>query len=260
MGTSPGAALVTGATAGIGAGFARRLATEGFDLVLVARDEERLDTLAADLRRQFGGAVEVLAADLADRDAVARVEARLQDTDRPIELLVNNAGFATRTRFERTSPDDLDRELDVMVRAVLRLTRAVLPGMLERRQGAIINVSSVAGWLPAGTYNAAKAWVTAFSRGLAGQVADGGVRVLLLAPGFVRTEFHARAGLDMSRFPDWAWLEVDPLVEAALRDLRRGRTVSVPSAKYKVAGALARYLPPRLMGRFYYRNRRPSSR
>jgi uncharacterized protein len=250
------AALVTGATAGLGAGFARRLAADGHDLVIVARDEARLEALADDLRHRFGGAVEVLAADLADRAGCARVEARLSDPGRPIDLLVNNAGFTTRTPFLGTSPDDLDREIDVMVRAVLRLTRAALPGMLERDEGAIINVSSVAGWLPSGTYNAAKAWVTAFTTGLANQVAGSGVRILALAPGFVHTEFHERAGLDMSRFPRWAWLEVDPVVDAALRDLGRGRRVSIPSAKYKVAATLARHLPSRVVGRFYYRNRR----
>jgi short-subunit dehydrogenase len=260
MSTSRSAALVTGATAGIGAGFARRLAADGRDLVLVARDAARLETLAVDLRQRFGGDVEVLPADLADRTACATVEARLADPERPIDLLVNNAGFATRTPFLGTSPDDLERELDVMVRAVLRLTRAALPGMVERRSGAVVNVSSVAGWLPSGTYGAAKAWVTSFSTGLAAQVAGHGVRVMALTPGFVHTEFHERAGLDMSGFPDWAWLEVDPLVAVAMRDLGRGRIVSVPSARYKVAAALARHLPPRVIGPLYYCNRRMSSR
>jgi short-subunit dehydrogenase len=128
--------------------------------------------------------------------------------------------------------------------------------MLERGSGSIINVSSVAGWLPLGTYNAAKAWVTAFTTGLATQVAGSGVRILLLAPGFVHTEFHQRADLDMSRFPEWAWLDVDPVVDTALRDLARGRTVSVPDLRYKVAAQLARHLPSRLVARYYYRYRR----
>jgi short-subunit dehydrogenase len=249
-------ALITGPTAGIGAGFARRLAADGYDLVLVSRDASRLKALAGDLSHRFGCQVEVLPADLSDPTQVAAVESRLADPERPIDLLVNNAGFATKTRFVKTEPDVLDAELDVMVRAVLRLTRAALPPMLERGNGSIINVSSVAGWLPLGTYNAAKAWVTAFTTGLATQVAGSGVRILLLAPGFVHTEFHQRAELDMSRFPEWAWLDVDPVVDAALRDLARGRTVSVPDVRYKVAVQLARHLPSKLVGRFYYRHRR----
>ena len=249
-------ALITGPTSGIGAGFARRLAAEGYDLVLVSRDVSRLGAEAEHLTRRFGCQVEVLPADLSDSTQVASVEARLADPERPIDLLVNNAGFATKTRFVKTEPDRLDDELDVMVRAVLRLTRAALAPMLERGSGSIINVSSVAGWLPLGTYNAAKAWVTAFTTGLATQVAGTGVRILLLAPGFVHTEFHQRSDLDMSRFPEWAWLDVDTVVDTALRDLARGRTVSVPDVRYKVASQLARHLPSKLVGRFYYRHRR----
>jgi short-subunit dehydrogenase len=249
-------ALITGPTAGIGAGFARRLAADGYDLVLVSRDVARLEALAEDLNHRFGSHVEVLPANLADPAQLTAVESRLADPERPIDLLVNNAGFATKTRFVKTPPERLDAELDVLVRAVLRLTRAALPAMLERGSGSIINVSSVAGWLPLGTYNAAKAWVTAFTTGLATQVAGSGVRILLLAPGFVHTEFHQRADLDMSRFPEWAWLDVDPVVDTALRDLARGRTVSVPDLRYKVAAQLARHLPSRLVARYYYRYRR----
>jgi hypothetical protein len=254
------AALVTGATSGIGRGFAERLAADGRDLVLVSRDAARLEALAVDLRHRFGSVVEVLPADLADPGALAVVEARLRDPERPVELLVNNAGFATPTAFLDTSSEVLDRQLDVMVRAVLRLTRAAMPGMLERGNGAVVNVSSVAGFLPAGTYNAAKAWVTAFSTGLANQLAGTDVHVLVLAPGFVRTEFHERAGVDVSRFPEWAWMDVDAVVDAALRDLRRGRSVSVPGAGYKVVASVVRHVPPRMVGRLYYRTRRTSSR
>ncbi len=203
-------ALITGATAGIGAEFARRLAAQGHDLVLVARDEDRLEATAADLKHRFGGAVAVLPADLADRDQCARVEARLADRDRPVDLLVNNAGFGTGHRFSRGQLADEERQLDVLVRAVLRLSHAAVGGMVERRHGGIVNVSSVAAWTPTGTYSAAKAWVTTFSEGLDAELAGIGVRVVAVAPGFTRTEFHDRAGMDMSSIPDWLWLDAGP--------------------------------------------------
>ncbi len=242
-------ALITGATAGIGAEFARRLAAQGHDLVLVARDEDRLEATAADLRHRFGGAVEVLPADLADRDPCARVEARLGDRDQPVDLLVNNAGFGTGHRFSRGQLADEERQLDVLVRAVLRLSHAAVGGMVERRHGGIVNVSSVAAWMPTGTYSAAKAWVTAFSEGLDAELAGSGVRVVAVAPGFTRTEFHARAGMDMSRVPDWMWLDADQVVRAALAALGTRRTVVVPGRQYRLLAGLARHAPRRLVAR-----------
>ncbi len=243
--------LVTGATAGIGAGFARRLAADGHDLVLVARNAERLEELADDLRHRFGARIEVLPADLADVDGCRSVEARLDDAKRPIDLLVNNAGFGTRSDFIDTSLDDLDRELDVMVRAVLRLTRVALPGMIERHAGGVINVSSVAGWLPTGTYAAAKSWVTTFSQGVAKDLRGTGVSVLALCPGLTHTEFHERSGIDLSATPEWLWSDVDAVVDAALRDLARGRRVSIPGAPNKALSALAQVVPGRVIGRVY---------
>ncbi len=240
-------ALVTGATAGIGAAFARRLAAECHDLVLVARDVERLEGSASELEAATGRRAEMLSADLADRAACAAVEHRLADPDRPVDVLVNNAGFGLRRPFLATDIDEEERLLDVLVRAPLRLTHAALPGMVERRRGAVVNVSSVAGWLARGTYSAAKAWVTTFSESLAAQVADSGVRVMAVCPGYVRTEMHERIGLDRSRLaPSWAWMDPDDLVDGALRDLRRGRVVSVPSLRFRVAATAFRHGPLRL--------------
>ena len=240
-------ALVTGATAGIGNAFVRRLARDRYDLVLVSRDRERLDALADELRTAFGVDVEVLAADLAEDDGCRTVETRLADRERPVDVLVNNAGFSVHRRFVTGDIEDEERMLRVLVRAVLRLSRAAIPGMLERRHGAVINVSSVAGYLAQGTYSAAKAWVTSFSQGLAGDVAGTGVRVLALCPGYTHTELHERAGIDMRRTPDWLWLDADEVVDEAFAALARGLVVCVPSPQYKTIVAVARHLPQRAL-------------
>jgi hypothetical protein len=243
---------VTGATAGIGAAFARRLAAEGWHLVLVARDAERLRSIAAELADARGVTVATLAADLTTTAGCAAVEQRLLDRAEPIDLLINNAGISINGSFLRTDPADEERMLDLNVRAVLRLTHAALPGMVDRGQGGIINVSSVSGFaavMPGSTYPASKAWVTNFSESLALAVRGSGVRVLALCPGYTRTEFHERAGINMSRTPEWMWLSADEVAGAALRDLRRGRLVSVPGWRYKAAVFGMRHAPTSLLRR-----------
>ena len=241
-------ALITGATSGIGAAFARRLSAERYDLVLVARNVERLNASAADL----GGSVEVISADLSTDEGRERVATRLQDPERPVDLLVNNAGISLNTSFLRSTPELEQRLLSVNVEAVMRLTLAALPGMVERKAGEIVNVSSVSGFgaaMPGSTYPASKAWVTNFSESIALSVGRFGVRVMALCPGYVRTEFHERAGINMSKTPAWMWLDADSVVIDALRDLRRGKLVSVPNWKYKIAVFGMRHLPRSLVRR-----------
>jgi short-subunit dehydrogenase len=244
------AALITGASSGIGAAFARRIARGGRGLVLVARDRQRLDT-AAQTYRAAGVSVEVLPADLAVAGERARVAARLSDPDAvPVDLLVNCAGLTVGRRLLDTDPSELQRQLDVNVTAVLQLTRAVLPGMVARRRGAVVNVSSVLGLMPgSGTYGADKAWVRSFTEGLAASLAGTGVRALALCPGFVRTELHQRAGLDMGSRTGPLWLDADRVVDECLADLARGKVISVPSPQYKAVVALVRLLPRPLVRR-----------
>ncbi|MFC4946824.1 SDR family NAD(P)-dependent oxidoreductase [Pseudonocardia sp. GCM10023141] len=244
-------ALITGATAGIGAAFVTRLAADGRDLVLVARDRKRLEA-AASAARTAGVSVEVLAADLsvsAERD---RVAARLSDPDAaPVDLLINNAGFSTPGEFLNEGIDALQRQLDVNVTAVLQLTRAALPGMVGRRRGAVVNVSSVASFLAGrgSTYGADKAWVTTFTEAIASGLDGTGVRAMALCPGFVRTEFHERAGLDMGARTGPLWLEATRVVDDCLADLARGKVVSVPSVQYKAIVAAVDLLPRALVRR-----------
>lgn len=249
-------ALITGPTAGIGACFAHQLARRGHDLVLVARDEQRLSALAAEVERQYGVAAEVLVADLSDRAALGRVEARVADPARPVDLLVNNAGFGHKRPFLENSVEDEQQMLDVLVTAVLRLSHAALGAMVTRGDGAIVNVSSVAGFLPRGTYSAAKAYVTSLSEWADLTYRDQGVRVMALCPGFTKTEFHERMDVSRDSAPGWMWLEADRLVADALADLEKGRRVSVPSKRYKVLTGVARYTPSTVLGKLQGLGRR----
>lgn len=237
-------ALVTGPTAGIGAAFARALAGEGHDLVLVARDAARLEQTAADLTDRYGVACRTLSADLATDDGTAAVAQVLREE--PVRVLVNNAGFGIYGRFADNDLADELRMLDLDVRSVLVLTHAAVNAMTARGGGDIVNVSSVGGFVPrasGATYVGAKAWVTGFTEALAQQLTGTGVRVCAVCPGYTHTEFHERAQADMSRVPDWMWLEADQVVAEGLADLRRGRPVSVPSLRYKSLLTAVKLLP-----------------
>lgn len=245
-------ALVTGATAGIGAAFARRLARDGFDLVLVARTESRLHAMADELGTSVK--TEVLVADLGTDDGIAAVERRL--TDDGVDLLVNNAGFGQRGHFLKVPLDAELAMVKVHIEAVLRLTSAATPGMLARRKGGILNVASVAAFFPRGTYGATKAWVVSFSQAVRQDLAGSGVNVLALCPGFTHTEFHDRADMDVSRLPSWAWLTAEQVVDAGLADLRAGKAVSIPGMQYKALVAAGGLLPRNLLGRMSSRTGR----
>ncbi|WP_156723643.1 SDR family NAD(P)-dependent oxidoreductase [Streptomyces apocyni] len=249
--------LITGATSGIGAAFARRFAEMGCDLVIVARDQDRLDRSAADLRTRFGVTVDVLAADLTDPPQCRTVEERLSTPDRPVDVLVNNAGFGLPAPFPHSPVDDEERMLDLLVRVPLRLTHAAIPGMTSRRRGVILNVSSVAGLLPTGTYGAAKAWITSFSESLRVDLAPYGIRVVALCPGFTRTEFQQRAKMDVSLLPSWAWLDADSVVNQALKDLRHNKPISITGWRYKAYAMAVRHLPRRTVAARLARSRKP---
>ncbi|CAM2739396.1 short-chain dehydrogenase [Mycobacterium intermedium] len=237
-------ALITGPTSGIGAGYARRYARDGYDLVLVARDAGRLEELAGELA-VHGGNIEILSADLAqaaDRDKVCD---RLAEG---VRVLVNNAGFGTSGEFWESDPAQLQKQLDVNVTAVMHLTRAALPPMLEAGAGTVINIASVAGLLPGrgSTYAASKAWVISFTEGLSNSLQGTGVGVHAVCPGYVHTEFHSRAGIDMTSVPSFLWLEVDDVVSESLADVARGKVLSIPSVQYKYLVAAGRAMPRRL--------------
>ena len=248
-----GTALVTGASAGLGLEFAWQLATARHDVVLVARDGDRLRHLAGQLEAAAGVRTEVIVADLSDRAQLDPVVARLRQESHPVGLLVNNAGFAIAQPFVG---GDLAREevaLDVMVRAVLVLSHAAAGAMVQRGRGAILNVASIAALLASGTYSAHKAWVRAFTEGLAVELRGTGVTATALCPGFVHTEFHERGGIDVASFPSATFLNPEDVVAAALADVRRGAVISTPSLRYKVAAGSARLAPRwavRAVGRY----------
>ena len=240
-------AMVTGATSGIGAGFARRLADDGHRLVLVARGRSRLEAVAEELTGAFGVAVEVLPADLSDAGQRQVVEDRLRADENPVDLLVNNAGKAVTGDFWECGRDDILEQLELNVTAVLTLTHAALPGMIRRGHGGVVNLASVAALLPGreSTYSASKAYLVALTEGLATSLAGTGVRILASCPGFVRTEFHDSADLSMDGVGNWMYIPVEDVVDDALRGLARNAVVTVPSLKYKLIVGLSQTLPRR---------------
>ncbi|ATG50126.1 short-chain dehydrogenase [Brachybacterium vulturis] len=249
--------LITGASSGLGAEYARRLARRGDHLVLVARDEARLEELAAELRGEGASEVDVLAADLSSAGGIAAVVGRLSDASRPVDMLINSAGFGLPLAFERNDIEDEARHLRLHAEVPMRLMHAVLPGMLERRSGTILNIASASAVMPRSTYAAAKSWQVMFSRWASSYYRSRGVTVTAVCPGYTHTDFHARLGLPPGEegIPDWLWLQAPRVVEESLRDAARGKAVSVPSKRYKAIYTAARLAPTGLMARLAARGR-----
>jgi short-subunit dehydrogenase len=249
-------ALVTGASSGIGKAFVLALAAGGADVVLVARRRERLESLAAEVKSAHGTEVEVLVADVSDDDELQAVERRLSDRDRPVDLLVNNAGFGSHGPFVELPIEREVEQVRVNVLAPVRLTHAALPGMLERGRGGIVNVSSIASVQPLpywATYGATKAYLTSFSQAVHEEVRGGGVTVLALMPGFTRTEFqdHSNSGTDS--LPDLVWRTADDVARAGLDALGRRRATFVPGFGYRAFAAASRLAPWILARRVVHR-------
>jgi uncharacterized protein len=246
-----GTALVTGASAGIGREFCRQLAARGYDLIVVARDAARLQALARELGSMHGVGIEVLPADLT-RDADVDRVAQRAEAHPALAMLINNAGFGTVGSLATGALEPQTDMLRLHVLTPMRLTRAVLPGMLGRRGGAIVNVSSVAGFIysPGNVnYCASKAYLTTFTEGLALELAGTAVKAQALCPGFTHTEFHQRMGPDARARPRFMWLSAEDVVRASLRQLdRRGPVVCVPGMHYKLLVAALGVLPRRAIG------------
>jgi short-subunit dehydrogenase len=234
-------ALVTGATAGIGESFTRMLASKGFDIALVARDEARLHERAAGLREKYGVQTFVLPADLATDKGCKSVEEYLKEFE--VEVLINNAGFGINKLFTMSAIDAEQDLLDVLVRTPMRLMHVVLPQMKARNSGTIINVSSVASFIAGGTYSASKSYLTVLSESLHTELRGTNVKISALCPGFTRTEFHERGRMKMKGLPDFVWLDSDQLVARSWSDAQKGKAVSIPGWQYKLLVGFISILP-----------------
>lgn len=238
--------LITGASAGIGTAFASQLAARGDAVVLVARDGERLESLAKELGTRYGVQTEVIVADLTDPSKLATVEARFADRDQPIDVLVNNAGFGTNGRLHELDRDTEAREVNLNVVALVRLTHAALGPMVERGRGGVLNVSSLAGGQPTpgnATYGATKAFVSSFTQSVHEELRGTGVKITVVCPGFTRTEFQERAGIDSSKVPGFLWQSAEEVAAGALDALEHNRAVYVPGTLNRMTAGLVSVLP-----------------
>ncbi len=249
-------ALITGATAGIGAAYAKLLAKEGFDLVLVARDLPRLKGVAKELSKLYKIKAETIKADLTKPAQLAKVEKRLANNSKPIEVLINNAGFGLKDSFLVSNLAREQELLDVLVTAPMRLSHAVLPGMIKRNSGSIVNVSSVASFIAGGTYSAAKSYLTVFSEYLYTELRDTNIKVSALCPGFTRTEFHARGKMKMSGLPNYMWTTVDQVVAKSWQYVKAGKVICIPGWQYMLLSSIARIAPRPLVRKLGIKIRR----
>jgi len=240
-------ALVTGATAGIGESFTRLLAAEGFNLVLVARDEARLHERANGLKDKFGADSVVIVADLATESGCAKVEEFMAGYE--IEVLINNAGFGINKAFTMSDLAKEEEILKVLVRTPMRLMHIALPAMKARNSGVVINVSSVAGFIAGGAYSASKSYLTVLSESLHTELSATNIKICSLCPGFTRTEFHQRGRMKMAGLPNFMWLNADILVAKAWKDALSGKAVSIPGWQYKLLVGLISIIPRSIVRR-----------
>ena len=238
-------ALVTGATAGIGESFTRLLANNNYNIVLVARDLQRLEERARELEARYKVSTHVIQADLATESGCSAIEQYISNNQ--IDVLINNAGFGLNKAFTMSSLEAEQQMLDVLVRTPMRLMHSVLPGMKQRNRGVVINVSSVAGFIAGGSYSASKSYITVISESLNTELAGTKVKVSALCPGFTRTEFHQRARMSMKGLPNFMWLNSDDLVEKAWTDALKGEAVSIPGWQYRVLTFVIQTLPRTLI-------------
>jgi uncharacterized protein len=247
--TQPNTALITGASSGIGASFARLLAVRGYDLILVARRIERLEALSAEIEERSAVKVEILPADLATLDGIESVEKRIESTQR-LQILINNAGFGTSRYLIETAAEEETAMINLHMLASVRLIKAALPEMICKRSGGIINVASISAFLPtpgSATYAASKAYLVTFSRALHKEVQQFNVRVQALCPGFTTTEFHSSETftekINRSRTPKFLWMTADDVAKLSLQALKTKRVVFIPGIKNRILVALWRMIP-----------------
>ena len=247
-------ALVTGASSGIGWHFAQLLSQKGYDLVITARNTERLNHLATAIHERTGRNVEVISADLTIDSGIQIIEKRLQTGD--IEVLINNAGYGLNKSFTKSNSLDETAVLRILCEAPMRLAHAVIPSMISKNVGVIINVSSVAAWITGGHYSATKSYLMVLSESLHTELAETAIQVCSLAPGFTHTEFHQRGQMKMEGIPNFMWLDADEVVETAWKDALDGKAISIPGRQYQALYLLMRYAPRSIVRRLGFSIRR----
>lgn len=238
-------AVITGPTSGIGLAYAQQLATEGYELLLIGRSEEKLKNLQSQLKAPS----QIYVADLSIHDQIIKTANHLKELAQ-IDILINNAGFGSSKPFSENSLEEEIEQVEVLVKAVMVLTHAVLPKMKKANSGMVLNISSVAAWLPTGSYAAAKSYVTSFTEAIAAELKGTKVQVTAVAPGYTKTKFFDRSQMDDEEVPSWLWLTPEQVASESLKDARSGQLISVPGAQYKAMSTVSRSLPRPLV-RFF---------
>lgn len=236
-------ALVTGGTSGIGLAFANRYASLGHDLVIVGRDEHKLSQICAELVERYQVDVEPKLADLTKLDQIQLVQERLSDADRPVDVLVNCAGFGVNAKLLADDDDFKLASMNLMVNAVMLLSSTAARGMVERGRGTIINIGSVSAWIIKGNYSAIKSWVVTYTRALAAELTGTGVQAVVVIPGWVKTDWHAKSGVKQPKLPSWAWTHPEQVVDAALDAVDKGKATVTPHWLWRIIVPALRRAP-----------------